>query len=243
MKQLNDTNLDLNTMIEIQKKLSAQINLSSEKTAFQTAAGVDLAYWTEETVEYAVCCIVVLEQETMKVLESKYTFGKVEVPYIPGCLAFRELPLILETAQKLEIQPDLYMFDGNGYLHPRHMGIATHASFYLNKPTIGVAKSYYKIENARYQEPPNEKNAYTDITINGKIYGRALRTCKNVRPVFVSAGNYIDLETATKVVLSYIHSEGHIPQPTRLADIETHRMRKIKKDERRALKQAAIINR
>ena len=153
MKQLNDTNLDLNTMIEIQKDLSTQINLSSEKIAFQTVAGVDLAYWTEETVEYAVCCIVVLEQGTMKVLESKYTFGKVEVPYIPDCLAFRELPLILETVRKLEIQPDLYMFDGNGYLHPRHMGIATHASFYLNKPTIGVAKSYYKIENARYQEP------------------------------------------------------------------------------------------
>lgn len=112
-----------------------------------------MAYWTEETVEYAVCCIVILEQGTMKVLESKYTFGKVEVPYIPDCLAFRELPLILETVRKLEIQPDLYMFDGNGYLHPRHMGIATHASFYLNKPTIGVAKSYYKIENARYQEP------------------------------------------------------------------------------------------
>ena len=218
MKQLNDTNLDLNTMIEIQKNLSAQISLSSEKIAFQTAAGVDLAYWTEETVEYAVCCIVVLEQGTMKVLESKYTFGKVEVPYIPGCLAFRELPLILETVRKLEIQPDLYMFDGNGYLHPRHMGIATHASFYLNKPTIGVAKSYYKIENARYQEPP--------IDLKDLIVAR----------------NYIDLETATKVVLSYIHSEGHIPQPTRLADIETHRMRKIKKDERKALKQTAIIN-
>ena len=66
------------------------------------------------------------------------------------------------------------MFDGNGYLHPRHMGIATHASFFLNRPTIGVAKNYYKIKDVEYSMPPNEKFAYTDIMVDGEIYGRVL---------------------------------------------------------------------
>lgn len=77
----------------------------------------------------------------------KKTFSdKIECPYIPGFLAFRELPLVIKTAKLLECKPDIYMFDRNGYLHPRHMGIATHVSFYLNAPTIGVAKTYYIVE-------------------------------------------------------------------------------------------------
>ena len=215
---------------ELQKKIKFQnmIDLSSIKTV----AGIDLAYWKEEDKEYAVCCIVVLDQESKQVMESINLKGEINVPYIPGCLAFRELPLILETVKRLSTLPDLYMFDGNGYLHPRHMGIATHASFYLNKPTIGVAKKYHKIDDVDYTMPSNEKNAYTDIVIAGEVYGRVLRTLKNVKPVFVSIGNYIDLDTATKVVCDFITSESHIPLPTRLADIETHKMRTILKSEK-----------
>ena len=74
--------------------------------------------------------------------------------------------------------------------------------------------------------PANEKNTYTDIVINGEIYGRALRTLKNVKPIFVSVGNDIDLDTATKIVCDFVNHESHIPLPTRLADIETRKMRK-----------------
>lgn len=217
-----------NDAIEIQTKLSRKIKLINccNVSDINKIAGVDLAYWKEKEEEYAVCCIVVLDRDTKEMAESQYSFGRIRIPYIPGCLAFRELPLILETVQKLNITPDLYMFDGNGYLHPRHMGIATHASFYLKKPTIGVAKSYYKINGVDFDIPSNEKNAYTDIIINGEIYGRALRTVKDVKPIFISAGNYIDLDTTTKIVCEFINKESHIPLPTRLADIATHKMRK-----------------
>lgn len=217
-----------NDAIEIQTKLSRKIKLINccNVSDINKIAGVDLAYWKEKEEEYAVCCIVVLDRDTKEMAESQYSFGRIRIPYIPGCLAFRELPLILETVQKLNITPDLYMFDGNGYLHPRHMGIATHASFYLKKPTIGVAKSYYKINGVDFDIPSNEKNAYTDIIINGEIYGRALRTVKDVKPIFISAGNYIDLDTTTKIVCEFINKESHIPLPTRLADITTHKMRK-----------------
>lgn len=228
---------------EIQREYASRIRLYGDTDVFPYVAGVDLAYWTEDKVEYAVCCIVVLESRTKQVVERQWTSGKIEVPYIPGCLAFRELPLILDTAKKLERIPDLYMFDGNGYLHPRHMGIATHASFYLKKPTIGVAKKYYKIGETELCMPDNEKNAYTDIVIDGELYGRALRTQKDVKPVFVSVGNDIDLDMATNIVCEFVNKESHIPLPTRLADIETHTMRRYLQDKNLMRKKKAIESR
>ena len=186
-------------------------------------AGVDLAYWKQGEDEYAVCCIVVIDFETHAVLEKQHVSGKIEVPYMPGFLAFRELPLILKTAELLETAPDIFIFDGNGYLHPRHMGIATHASFSLHKPTVGIAKTYFRVDQKTdYTEPADEAGSYTDIVIGGEVYGRALRTQKHVKPVFISVGNYISLGTACALAMQLTDKESHIPLPTRLADLETH---------------------
>ncbi|MDQ0233154.1 deoxyribonuclease V [Metabacillus malikii] len=188
----------------------------------QLVAGVDLAYWDVEGKTYGTCCIVVIDFSTHEVVEKVHSYGEITVPYISGYLAFRELPLIKAAAKKLTLQPDLFLFDGNGYLHYRNMGIATHASFYLNKPTIGVAKSYLKIDDIDFTMPENREGAYTDIVINNKIYGRALRTTKNVKPIFISCGNWIDLETTTDIVMSLVNKESRLPIPVRLADLETH---------------------
>lgn len=195
-------------------------------------AGVDLAYWKKDEAEYAVCCIVVIDMDTHRVIEKQSVCGRIEVPYMPGFLAFRELPLILETVKLLETSPDLFVFDGNGYLHPRHMGIATHASFYLNKPTIGIAKTYFRVDKKTdYTEPENQAGSWTDIVIDGEVYGRALRTHKDVKPVFISIGNYISLDTACKLAMKLTDKESHIPIPTRLADLETHIAREAAKNE------------
>ena len=209
----------------VQNELKKKIILtdSFEISELKTVAGVDLAYWKEGESECAVCCIVVIDMETHEVLEKKHYSGKIEVPYIPGCLAFRELPLVLKTAEMLEIKPDIYIFDGNGYLHPRHMGIAAHASFYLHKPTIGIAKTYFRVDKKTdYTDPENEAGSYTDIVIDGEVYGRALRTHKNVKPVFVSVGNNISIDTACELAMDLTAKESHIPIPTRIADLETH---------------------
>ena len=198
-----------------------------EKKQISSIAGVDLAYWSEKGLEYAVCCIVVVDYLTGEIIEKKDSWGKITVPYVPGYLAFREMPLILETVQKLEYSPNLYMFDGNGYLHPRHMGIATHAGILLEKPSIGIAKSYYKIKNVNYEEPANEEFAVKEIVIENEVYGLVLRTHKGVKPIFVSVGNMIDLDTSVDIIKNLITKESRIPIPTRYADIETHKMRKI----------------
>lgn len=217
----------------LQESLKTYISKDEEvdRSKIKIVAGVDLAYWGREGKEYAVCCISVSDFDTKQLIESVDLMGEIQFPYIPGCLTFRELPLIMETIKKLTVRPDLYVFDGNGYLHPRHMGIATHAGLYLEQPTIGVAKSYYKVGDVDFDTPENEAGAYTDILVNEEVYGRVLRTHKDVKPVFLSIGNRIDLETATELVGEMVTKESHIPAPTRLADIATHKMRSYYKQQ------------
>jgi len=214
----------------IKKQIELNSSIRRENTVnlsqVQTVAGVDLAYWKEEEQEYAVCCIVIINYNTFEVLERVSYADKIEVPYIPGCLAFREVPLFLETYKKVTMIPDVIFFDGNGYLHPRHMGLATHAGILIQKATVGIAKSYYKVGDVDFVMPANTAQAYTDIEWNGEHYGRVLRTHVNVKPIFLSVGNAIDIDTATQMANRLTTRESHVPIPTRLADLMTHEKRK-----------------
>jgi len=220
--------IDIPNFASIQADLSNDITLVNGLIVegIVLCAGVDVAYWKVNGIEYGVCCIVVINYETKVVVEKVYSTGKITTPYVPGYLAFRELPLVIKAARKITKIPDLFIFDGNGYLHPRHMGIATHASFFLDTPTIGVAKSYFKVHGANFKMPENETGSYENITVKHEIYGRVLRSHKNVKPIFISCGNYIDLHTTTDVILSLINDESRVPIPVRLADLETKRMRR-----------------
>jgi deoxyribonuclease V len=210
--------------IKIQEMLSTKVvqHSSFAMDTLVRVAGVDLAYWMEEDQEMAVCCIVVIDCKTKEILERQHSVGKVRFPYIPGCLAFRELPLVIETAAKLRQKPDVFLFDGNGILHPRGMGLATHASFYLKAPTLGVAKKYFHVDNAEFLMPENLAGSYSDIVKDGRILGRAIRTHQDVKPVFASVGNEIDIDMVTQLVIRFTELESHIPIPTRYADLQTH---------------------
>lgn len=214
----------------IKKQIELNSNIRCENTVnlsqVQTVAGVDLAYWKEEEQEYAVCCIVIINYNTFEVIERVSYADKIKVPYIPGCLAFREVPLFLETYKKVTMIPDVIFFDGNGYLHPRHMGLATHAGILIQKATVGIAKSYYKVGDVDFVMPANTAQAYTEIEWNGEHYGRVLRIHVNVKPIFLSVGNAIDINTATQMANRLTTRESHVPIPTRLADLMTHEKRK-----------------
>ncbi len=214
-----------------QEKWISKISLENnfQLAAIRRVAGIDIAYWTEGgKQDYGgVCCIVVIDYITKQIIEEvEYWGGQIDVPYIPGYLAFRELPMVIEAVKKLQCEPDLYMFDGNGYLHYRHMGIATHASFYLKKPTIGVAKSYLKIKDTDFQMPKNETGNFTYIKVDGEVYGAVLRTRKDVKPIFISCGNWIDLETSIKITLHFVEKNSRLPITTRYADLATHESRR-----------------
>lgn len=187
---------------------------------------MDVSYLDINDKTIGFCSVVVIDNKTKEIIEKVSLSEEIKFKYIPNFLSFRELPITLKTIKKLRVNPDLYMFDGNGYLHKNHMGIATHASIYLKKPTIGVAKSYLKINETDFINPENNVNSFSDIIINNETYGRALRTKENVKPIFISCGNYITLDSCMKIVLDNINNESRIAIPTRLADIETHILRK-----------------
>lgn len=214
----------------IKKQLDLKNKIERTNTVdlgrLETVAGVDLAYWEQDGREYAVCCIVVINYRTFEIIEKVSHKDMISVPYIPGCLAFREIPLFMETYKQLKLIPDVVFFDGNGYLHPRHMGLATHAGILIRRPAVGIAKSYYKVADVDFDMPQNKKGAFTDIEINGEIYGRVLRTHADVKPIFLSIGNAVDLDTAMEMTNHLTTKEAHIPLPTRLADIMTHEKRK-----------------
>lgn len=214
-----------NKQIELQSKINFDNKIDIRN--LHIIAGVDLAYWKKDDKEYACCCIMVLDFNDLSVIEKKYSVGGIDVPYISGCLAFREYELVEKTVGLLVNNVDLFVFDGNGYLHPRHMGLATYAGIMLQKPTIGVAKSFYRFVEFDYSDLLDEKFAYKDIVINDEVYGRVLRTHKGVKPIFLSIGNMISLDVATKVMERMVSDVSHIPLPTRYADIMTHEIRKM----------------
>lgn len=162
-------------------------------------------------------CVCVFTYPSLKMIETVSCKMKVRFPYIPGLLTFREGPVILRCLGRIRQEPDLVIFDGQGIAHPKRMGIATHLGIILDKPTIGCAKS---LLYGKYILPGIKKGSYTYI-LNDKndVIGACLRTRDNIKPVFVSYGYKISLETSVKLILSCV-TKYRIPEPVRSA----HRM-------------------
>ncbi|MGY1942709.1 endonuclease V [Nocardia asiatica] len=179
-------------------------------TRLRTVAGLDSAYDDTGAVAAAV---VVLAADTLHPVASAVAHGVAELPYVPGLLAFREIPATLAALEKLGSAPDLLVCDGQGLAHPRRFGLACHLGLLTGVPTIGVAKTVW----GDYAEPGPERGASTDITIDGAVVGRALRTRTGVKPVFVSVGHRIDLDTACAQVLA-LTPRYRLPETTRHAD-------------------------
>ena len=129
--------------LDIQQRLAAQVSRSSEITAPRFIAGVDISIQKEQGS--ATGAVVVLQYPELRLVETKVAQGKLDFPYIPGLLSFRESPLTLAACEKLSVTPDLILVDGQGVAHPRRMGLASHLGLFLNTPTIGCAKSLLRL--------------------------------------------------------------------------------------------------
>ncbi len=211
--------------VEIQKDLREKVILESTplhpplirgelKRGY--IAGADISCNRSSPLGYAV--VVVMTFPDLEVVEEKRVEAEIKFPYIPGLLAFREAPILLKAFEKLKKEPDLIIFDGQGIAHPRGMGIASHLGIILNKPTIGCAKS--KLFGT-YNEPGKNEGDFSYLYSpqeTDKVIGAVVRTKSNTKPVFVSIGHKIDLQTSIKFVLQC--TKGYrIPEPTRLAHI------------------------
>jgi deoxyribonuclease V len=168
-----------------------------------------------EKAGMATGAVVVLSYPELGVVETKIVRGRLDFPYVPGLLSFRESPLTLAACERLSITPDLFLVDGQGVAHPRRFGLASHLGLLLDRPTIGCAKSLLCGSHETLEAEPG---SCAEVTDRGEAIGVALRTKLGVKPIYVSIGHKIDLSTAVQWVLKCCRGY-RIPEPTRLAHL------------------------
>ena len=226
MKKLHSWNLSYSRARELQAELSGKVKFTPFKKEPQLIAGLDCAF--SKDGERILAVVVVLRLPQFEIAETVSASQKVNFPYIPGLLSFREAPVCLAAVEKLQRQPDIFIIDGQGIAHPRRLGLAAHLGLFLDQPTIGCAKSRL---TGTYEEPLLEKGAYSLLkdekrkqSIEPEVIGAVVRTRTNVKPVFVSVGHKCLLEDAIRVVLD-CSLKYRLPEPTRLAHQAVSRLK------------------
>lgn len=169
-----------------------------------------------------LAAVVVLRADGLEETEAATASVTVDFPYVPGLLSFRELPALARAWERISAPPDVLIFDGHGYAHPRRFGLACHGGLLFDVPSIGCAKSLLVGEHASLAP---DRGARAEIVHEGETVGAAVRTRTDVRPVYVSVGHLMDLETAVELVLA-VSPRYRIPEPVRRADRLVGRMRR-----------------
>ncbi|MCC3762364.1 endonuclease V [Glycomyces sp. TRM65418] len=198
--------------VTMQAELAGCVVVADDDSPVSTVAGLDIAY--DKDGETAVATAVVLRRDDLTVLDQAVVHGVSDFPYVPGLLAFRELPLLLQAIEALTVTPDLYVCDGYGLTHPRRFGLACHLGVVLDAPAIGVAKNPPHLP---VDAPGPIRGEWTPITASGETVGCAVRTQDEVKPVYVSVGHRCTLATARDLVLE-LAPRYRLPEPIRAAD-------------------------
>jgi deoxyribonuclease V len=211
MKDLHSWKVNVQEAIQIQEALRDRIILENTFKDVTKIGGADVGYSKDKTFLYAV--IVVLSFPEMAMIENAAAHGKTPFPYIPGLFSFREGPTLIEAFRKLNLRPDVMIFEGQGIAHPRGFGLASHLGLWLDLPSIGCTKTPL-LRDFIYPGP--SKGSYEVMRREREEVGAVLRTKENVKPVFISPGHGIDLETSMKIVLTTC-TKFRIPEPLRKA--------------------------
>jgi len=205
----------------LQTSLQAQLILTDAEPAapLTCVAGADISYARHSDQFFAA--VVLLSYPDLVVREEAQAIARVSFPYVPGFLSFREGPVLLQALAKLRSLPDVIMFDGQGIAHPRGLGLASHLGLFLDRPTIGCAKSRLVGD---YREPGLEKGAREPLRYHDRLVGVVLRTKRGVRPVFISPGHRISIARAA-VIAGECCRGYRLPEPVRQAHLAVNRLR------------------
>lgn len=189
---------------DIQRGIAAQVSTEDaiKIDDIRFIAGFDVAFFDNK----CVCAAVVLDFKTLKVVEKKFVVTKSPMNYVPGFLAFREGPIMMQLYFDLEHEPDLIMVDGHGIAHPLNAGLAAYVGVELSKPVIGVAKSLLAGE---------EKDG--KILLEGSEVGVLVKTKEYAKPLYVSPGNMISIATAAEIVRRCVVPPHKMPEPLHIA--------------------------
>jgi deoxyribonuclease V len=208
--KLHNWDLTPEEAIRVQADLRQQLVLTWDNRPVHAIGGVDVSVKTET----ARAAIVVLSFPDLKPMEAGVADAPLVFPYIPGLLSFREGPAVLLAWSKLKNKPDLLLFDGQGIAHPRGIGIASQMGLWLERPTIGVAKS--RLYGRHAEVGPQRGDQADLLDKSGNLIGTVLRTREKTNPLYISPGHLTDVEHARQFVLDC--STGYrLPEPTRWA--------------------------
>ncbi|UCG15998.1 MAG: deoxyribonuclease V [Phycisphaerales bacterium] len=220
-KTIHRWNVSPQRAVAIQKELAGRIIRRTTRRRFRLVAGADLAFTPDK--QYCVAGIVVWDVPGRRAVEQQTARRRVTFPYVPGLLSFREAPAVLAAIRKLVHEPDALILDGQGYAHPRRFGLACHVGLFVERPSIGCAKSRLI---GTHGIPGRHKGSITPLRDGDEQIGAVVRTRDDVKPVYVSIGHRIDLDTAVDLVVSCC-TGFRLPEPTRLADQLVSRARNL----------------
>lgn len=205
-------NLTPREAMELQARLRDKVIEQDRFGEIRTVAGADLAF--NPVTRMAVAGVVVYRLPELEEIERRFAWRRLEFPYIPGLLSFREIPVLQAAFALLKTNPDLIMIDGHGRAHPRRFGIACHVGVMFNKPAIGCGKS---ILVGEFGNLGQKAGATANLIHKGERVGVVLRTRDGVQPIYVTVGHRIALESAVAYVKQCLCGT-RIPVPTREAD-------------------------
>jgi deoxyribonuclease V len=208
---LHDWDLTIAEARALQGELAARVDTRSPPPAWSTLAAADVSYNRYDPLLHAA--VVVVEADTLRVIERAGVSMRVTFPYVPGYLSFREVPPLLEAFRRLDAEPDVVLCDGQGLAHPRRLGLACHLGLWLDRPTVGCAKSRLI---GTFDEPGPLRGARSPLVDRGEVVGAVLRSRDRTKPLFVSPGHRCDLEGAVGVVMACLRRT-RLPEPARMA--------------------------
>ena len=197
--------------ITLQQALRKQVILTDQLGSIRRVAGVDVGFEAGGTVTRAA--VAVLGYPGLELVETAIARRPTEFPYIPGLLSFRELPAVLEALAQLREPPDLLLCDGQGIAHPRRLGIASHLGLLTDLPSIGVGKTRLC---GTGEQPPEQRGQWSPLRVRQEIIGAIVRTRPGTRPLYISSGHRISLETAIAYVMGCC-TRYRLPETTRQA--------------------------
>ena len=196
----------------IQRELTAHVDTRDDLGPVRVLGGVDIGF--EDGGQTTRAAAVTLDADDLRVIESALVRLPTRMPYIPGLLSFREVPGALAALARLDAQPDLLFVDGHGTAHPRRLGVAVHLGLISGLPTIGVAK---KRLTGEHDAVPDERGAHVALRDGEQIIGAVLRSRAGVKPIFISPGHRVCLDSALAWTCRAL-TRYRLPETTRAAD-------------------------
>jgi deoxyribonuclease V len=210
----DDWSLSLDEARRAQETLVHRVSLADDVGEPRTVAGLDLGYPRTKTgVVTGRAAVVILSFPDLTVLEERIAYRPVTFPHVPELLSFREAPLALAALSQLRTLPDLLIVNGHGRAHPGRLGIACHLGVLLGLPAIGCASS---VAVGSAAEPGGTAGARAPLHDGDEVIGTVLRTRPGSRPVYVSTGHRVSLDTAAELVMRCTRGF-RLPEPIRLA--------------------------